>query len=184
VRPAPTDLGQLTDDVVDGARVLGNRRWQVEARADAVVVVDAQRVTQAWLQLIANALAFTAEGARIRVGSAVRGDRALLWVHDDGAGVAPGDQARIFERFERGAGTRSGRRTDGAGLGLPIVAAIAAAHGGSVRLDRPAPDARAAALDRADPWSPLMGARFVLDLPAHEVAAEHTDQPIDYLVEQ
>ena len=192
VRPAPTDLGQLTDDVVDGARVLGNRRWQVEARADAVVVVDAQRVTQAWLQLIANALAFTAEGARIRVGSAVRGDRALLWVHDDGPGVALGEDARIFERFERGAGARPGGRTDGAGLGLPIVAAIAAAHGGSVRLDRTPPDARAAALDSADPWAPLAGARFVLDLPAHELPLENAlenalddaDQSIDTLVER
>ena len=185
VRPAPTDLGRLTDDVLDSARMLGNRRWQVEARADAVVVVDAQRVTQAWLQLVANALAFTTEGARIRVGSAVRGDRALLWVHDDGAGIAPGDEKRIFERFERGAGARAAGRTDGAGLGLPIVVAIAAAHGGSVRVDRTAPDPRTAALASADPWSPLAGARLVLDLPSREVPCEDADHPTaDQLVQR
>jgi two-component system OmpR family sensor kinase len=203
VRPAPTDLGQLTDDVLDKARTLGNRSWQVEARADATVVVDAQRITQAWLQLIANAVAFTAEDSRIRIGSAVRGDRALVWVHDDGVGIRPEEAERIFERFERGAGARTVRRTEGAGLGLPIVAAIAAAHHGAVRLEPAPPEGTVAAdSDRrvpqgdngvshdtgvrrrhAERWGALSGARFVIDLPAHEVPVpdegDSTDESLD-----
>ena len=50
---------------------------------------------------------------------------------DSGPGVTDEDRARIFERFARG----GGRRSDGAGLGLSIVRAIAVAHGGEVLLD-------------------------------------------------
>ena len=172
-RPAPTDLGRLTDDVLDKARILGNRRWQVEARADAIVVVDAERITQAWLQLIANAMSFSPEGSRIRVGSALRGDRALIWVHDDGAGVDPDEAERIFGRFERGVGARTAQ-ADGAGLGLPIVAAIAAAHHGTVRLEQPG---RAPSPDVPHRWSALHGARFVMDIPAQEVPDQNV--PMD-----
>ncbi|QTE29102.1 sensor histidine kinase [Pengzhenrongella sicca] len=180
VRPRPTDLGQLTDDVLDNARLLGDRRWQVEARADAVVVVDAQRITQAWLQLIANAVRYSPAGSRVRVGSAVTHGRVLIWVHDDGAGVAAQDAGRIFQRFERGAQTRAAQRANGAGLGLPIVAAIAAAHDGSVRLERARtdqPPTAPAAPREPDAWGPLAGARFVLDLPAVEIPRD--DDPVE-----
>ncbi len=153
VRPAPTDIGRLTDDVLDKARSLGDRRWQVTARADVVLMVDSQRITQAWLQLIANAVSVSAPGTRIRIGSELHAGRVRLWVHDQGPGVAPEEEQRIFERFHRGRADRTGRRSEGAGLGLPIVAAIAAAHRGRVRLERwPA---------HAGP-----GSVFLLDLPA------------------
>ena len=177
VRPAPTDLGRLTDDVLDKARPLGDRHWQVEARADATVVVDAQRLTQAWLQLIANAVTITGPGSRIRIGSAVRGDRALVWVHDDGPGIAPEDMPRLLQRFERGG---SARRTDGAGLGLPIVAAIAEAHHGEVRLDpSPVPSADPPHGTPDDRWGTLTGARIVIDVPAHVVPLAGDDRDDD-----
>jgi signal transduction histidine kinase len=70
-----------------------------------------------------------------------------LTVADDGDGIAEDDQVRIFERFTRLDGARA-RDAGGAGLGLAIVAAVARAHGGSVRLE------------------PGPGARFVIVLPA------------------
>ncbi|MFI2754365.1 sensor histidine kinase [Cellulomonas sp. P22] len=153
VRLAPTDIGRLTDDVLDKARGLGERHWQITARADVVLLVDSQRITQAWLQLIANAVSVSAPGTRIRIGSELRAGRVRLWVHDQGPGVPVEEEQRIFERFHRGRADRAGRRSEGAGLGLPIVAAIAAAHRGRVRLERwPA---------HAGP-----GAVFLLDLPA------------------
>ncbi|MBO0899609.1 HAMP domain-containing histidine kinase [Cellulomonas sp. zg-ZUI22] len=150
VRRAPVDVGRLTDDVLEKARGLGERRFVVVARADVVADVDAQRVTQAWLQLLANAVRFSAPGSTVRLGSEVADGRLLVWVRDEGPGVPPEEEARIFERFHRG---QADRVQHGAGLGLPIVAAIAAAHGGRVYVEHPPPGA-----------GPGVG--FVLDLPA------------------
>lgn len=150
VRRAPVDVGRLTDDVLEKARGLGERRFVVAARADAVVDVDAQRITQAWLQLLANAVRFSAPGSCVRLGSEVGDGRLLVWVRDEGPGVPVEEEARIFERFHRG---QADRVQHGAGLGLPIVAAIAAAHGGRVFLEHP-------------PAGAGPGVGFVLDLPA------------------
>ena len=160
VRLAQTDIGQLTDDVLDKARGLGNRTWRVAARAGATCLVDSQRITQAWLQLIANAVRFSPDGSTIRIGSEIRRDRVLFFVRDEGPGVAPEDEERIFERFHRGRADRTGARGDGVGLGLPIVAAIAAAHRGKVTVERPPPGV-------------ATGAVFVLDLPAAGLEHDH-----------
>jgi two-component system, OmpR family, sensor kinase len=132
VRFEPVDLGLLTDEVLDKARGLGDRRWRVDARADGVVSADPQRLTQALLQLADNAVKHTEVGQEIAVGSEHVGEHAVrLWVRDDGPGVAAADAARIFERFGR---VSDGRRVEGSGLGLSIVTAIARAHGGRAEL--------------------------------------------------
>jgi signal transduction histidine kinase len=134
VRPAPVDLGRLTDDLTERLPALGRRRWVVDARAADVVAADGQRLTQAMLQLATNAVRATADDAEIGIGTRVDTVRAetLLWVRDTGVGVAPAERRRIFERFARGA---TSEQHEGSGLGLSIVTAIAEAHGGSVRLD-------------------------------------------------
>jgi signal transduction histidine kinase len=132
VQPAHVELDRLTDEVFDKARPLGDRDWRVDARAQATVELDAQRVTQAWLQLIANAVKFTEPGQTVAVGSRIGGGVVELWVRDTGPGVSPDDTERIFERFVR---AETGRGVDGSGLGLAIVRAIAEAHGGRVRVD-------------------------------------------------
>lgn len=129
VRPAPLELDLLTDEVADKARPLGDRDWSVDARARASVNLDAQRITQAWLQLVANAVKFTEPGDVVAIGSWAGGGVVRAWVRDSGPGVQPEDMERIFQRFHRG---ESGRGTDGSGLGLAIVRAIAEAHGGRV----------------------------------------------------
>jgi signal transduction histidine kinase len=133
LRPAELELGALTDELLDKADALGARRWQLEARGEARLVADRQRLTQALMGLAQNAVDQTGEGDPIWIGSAVDGKDARLWVTDRGPGVAPEDSEYIFERFARAGGSR--RRSEGAGLGLPIVRAIAEAHGGRVQLD-------------------------------------------------
>src|SRR5690606_40161897 len=71
VLPSLEDLGLLTDDVFDKARSLGPRAWSLVARADAEGSLDRQRLTQAWLQLAANAVKFSEPGTAIRLGSSV-----------------------------------------------------------------------------------------------------------------
>jgi two-component system OmpR family sensor kinase len=133
LRPGAVELGALTDELLDKAVGLGPRAWTLEARGEALVVADRQRLTQAMMGLAQNAVQHTHEGAVIWIGSAVDDGDASLWVRDSGPGVPGGDRHRIFERFARSSAGR--RRSEGAGLGLAIVRAIAEAHGGQVAVE-------------------------------------------------
>lgn len=129
--PEPVEVEALTAAVLEKACQLGEREWLLESAAEVTASLDVQRITQAWLQLASNAVRYSEEGTRVQLGSAVEGRTLRLWVRDQGIGVAPEDRERIFERFGRGASTRQ----EGSGLGLTIVSAIAAAHGGRVSLE-------------------------------------------------
>jgi two-component system OmpR family sensor kinase len=141
-----------TDDflvgVMNRVKVLGDRRWQLDATPGGLVRADRRRLTQAVEQLAANAVKHTSEADRISVGAAwaqndddggaPQGARPGLaknleiWVADTGAGIPVEDHERIFERFGKG---RNAAGTEGSGLGLSIVKAIAEAHSGTVRLE-------------------------------------------------
>lgn len=126
---AVVEVGILTDEVADKVRGLGDRCWQVDQRGEGEAALDSQRITQALVQLASNATRFTAAGDVIAVGSDVAPDVVRFWVRDTGTGIEPEDQQRIFERFQRSDDHVS---DEGSGLGLSIVAAITAAHSGSV----------------------------------------------------
>jgi len=133
LRQRIVDLDELTIRMLENARGLAPRDWRVDGTADGRATLDEQRLMQAVLQLAANAVRHTADGELVALGSAVHDGEVRFWVRDSGPGVRVEDRDRIFERFYRG---RSGhRRSDGAGLGLSIVQAIAEAHGGRVELD-------------------------------------------------
>jgi two-component system, OmpR family, sensor kinase len=133
LRPRIVDLDELTIRMLDNARGLAPRDWVLDGAAVGRATIDEQRLMQAVLQLAANAVRHTTEGGLVALGSAIRNDHVRFWVRDSGPGVSIQDRDRIFERFYRG---RSGyRRSDGAGLGLSIVRAIAEAHGGRVELE-------------------------------------------------
>jgi len=134
VRPRPVELTELTCDIDAKLRALGPRRWRLESIGEGVILLDAQRVTQAVIQLAHNAVQHTAPGDVISVGSALRGDMAQFWVTDSGPGIPAEDATTIFERFSRGAGGGARANQSGAGLGLAIVRAIAEAHCGWVGL--------------------------------------------------
>jgi signal transduction histidine kinase len=82
--------------------------------------------------LAQNAVQHTADGDPVWIGTGIDGDEAALWVRDTGPGIPREDQERVFERFARASGSR--RRSEGAGLGLAIVRAVAEAHDGRVEL--------------------------------------------------
>jgi len=133
LRPGPLDLDVLTDELYAKAQALAERDWRLVGSGTVRLTADRQRLTQAVMQLAQNAVQHTGPSDRIALGSAVGGGWARLWVADGGPGVAASEQARIFDRFHRSVDGR--RRSDGAGLGLSIVRAIAEAHGGHVELD-------------------------------------------------
>jgi two-component system sensor histidine kinase BaeS len=98
---------------------------------EATVSADSDKLSQAVINLLSNALKFTPSGGAVRVGVAVSNGEALLSVADTGAGIAPADLPFVFERLYRADSSRS-RQTGGSGIGLAITKAIVEAHGGRV----------------------------------------------------
>ena len=94
-----------------------------------VIAADERRLKQALFNLISNAIKFTPPGGAIRIEAERRESELLLTVADSGIGIPPSDQARMFEKFERGT-PRSG-----AGLGLSLVKSLIDLHGGAVTID-------------------------------------------------
>ncbi len=144
--PGAVEVAALTVEAAAKARMLADRAWGVERVADVTVTADGQRLTQALLQLAANAVAHTGPGDRVTLGSELVGDRLRLWVRDTGPGFPEGAPEAAFDRFVRCGAPGD---EDGAGLGLAIVRSIARAHDGDALLE---------------PGGP--GACVVLDLPA------------------
>ncbi len=144
----PTDIAALTERILSKAAALSDHDWVLSGAADVVADVDPDRLTQAMLQLAANAVTHGAASGTIEIGSEVdaSGTRLRWHVRDEGPGIDSDSHEHIFERFRRGT---VGRGTEGSGLGLAIVAAIAEAHGGIVTVD--------SALGS--------GARFTIDIP-------------------
>lgn len=131
LRLKPEELDWMTEEIYLKARGLAERDWRLESKGLSPITVDRQRLTQAVMNLVQNAIHHTQGGDTIALGSSIKGDYAYFWVRDTGEGIAPDDQKRIFERFVRAMGER---HREGYGLGLSIVAAIAQAHGGRVEL--------------------------------------------------
>jgi signal transduction histidine kinase len=109
-----------------------NRDLELDLRCPpqiGVIEADERRLKQALFNLISNAIKFTPPGGAIRVEAARCEDALLLTVADTGVGIPLADQARVFEKFERGV------RQSGAGLGLSLVKSLIELHGGTVIIE-------------------------------------------------
>lgn len=127
------ELDWLTEELYLKARSMAPHDWRLESKGLSPILVDRQRLTQAVMNLVQNAIRHTPESGTITLGSAVKQDYAYLWVRDTGEGIAPEDRSRIFERFAHA--TKKNVTFEGHGLGLSIVQAIAQAHGGWVEVN-------------------------------------------------
>ena len=132
--PEPVQIDDVVAEALDRSRLVAQaKRIELTIGGDhgAVVFGDHNLLVTAVRNLVDNAIAYSPEDTRIGVG--VRRERGLveLSVTDQGIGIAPTEQERIFERFYRVDQARS-RATGGTGLGLSIVKHVAANHGGEV----------------------------------------------------
>ena len=128
---AVTALDGVVGEAVDAARALDPERPIRTEIEPALVEGDRDRLRQALDNLLANVRAHTPAGTPVDVRLSRADDVAVLDVADQGPGLTPEDEQRVFERFYRADPSRS-RASGGVGLGLSIVAAIVAAHGGRV----------------------------------------------------
>jgi signal transduction histidine kinase len=114
------------------------RGYRVEVRAeghlpDIVVRADQEALARALWNLLDNAVKYSPDARVVRVDVRGEGDSVLIGVRDEGLGIAPDDQRRIFDKFVRGtSATTAGIK--GTGLGLAMVRRIVTAHGGEVRV--------------------------------------------------
>jgi signal transduction histidine kinase len=97
------------------------------------VVADERKVKQVLLNLLSNAVKFTPEGGTITMAAVLNGGMVEISVADTGIGIAPEDQAAVFEEF-RQVGTDYARKREGTGLGLALARRLVELHGGTLTL--------------------------------------------------
>ena len=106
---------------------------QVDARL-ASFEGDERKVKQVLLNLLSNAVKFTPEGGRVDVTAQLDTDHVEIAVRDTGAGIAPEDQASLFQEF-RQVGRDRLRKAEGTGLGLALTKKFVELHGGRIRCE-------------------------------------------------
>jgi two-component system OmpR family sensor kinase len=129
-----TDLAALARDAVADARAVEpDRPVTAQAPSSLLVIADEPRVRQVLANLLGNVRAHTPPGTPAAVRLYPHRGGAMLEVADAGPGMSEQEAARAFDRFYRGSrGSEASADAVGSGLGLSIVQAIAAAHGGDV----------------------------------------------------
>ncbi len=130
----PVDLQVIARDAAADARAVAPQREISVAAPDNVLVAgDDTRLRQVVGNLVRNALVHTPATTPVEIAVTTQNGTAQLSVADHGPGLPAGDRERIFEPFYRADASRS-RDRGGAGLGLSIVSAVVAAHGGHVQV--------------------------------------------------
>jgi two-component system sensor histidine kinase KdpD len=112
-------------------RTIGTRPVRVDLPAEVLLVhVDGILIEQALVNLLDNACRHTPPEAPVEIRAWQEGRKTIVEIADRGPGLAPGEEQRVFERFQRGVGAKVDSR--GAGLGLAICRAIMDAHHGRI----------------------------------------------------
>lgn len=138
---APDDLAPMLRDLAElyGASAEAReQRLETAVEEGLTLVGDRELIGQAVANLLDNALKFTPEGGSVRLEARREAGQVVIAVADDGPGLPAADRARAGERFFRADAARS---TPGSGLGLSLVRAVAALHGGELELAETQPGA-------------------------------------------
>jgi PAS domain S-box-containing protein len=158
------DVGELLARVAESMRPLihskGHVLEVVEPSRRILLKADPNRLEQIIVNLLANAARYTEPGGKIALRIEREGDEVVLRVSDNGIGIAPETASRIFEPFVR-IGRADSPSTEGLGLGLSLVKALAERHGGGVSYSSEGPG---------------RGSEFVVRLPAS--VGQDEDAPI------
>jgi PAS domain S-box-containing protein len=171
----PVRLRNLMERAVETARpAIETARHRLEVRLadeDLMLQADPARVIQVIGNLLNNAAKYTPDGGEIRLAAWREGNRAMLEVADNGIGIPPADQGKLFQMFTQ-LHHSAGRAKGGLGIGLSLVRTLVQMHGGSVHVFSDGLDE---------------GTRFTVELPlaeaprppkpAPDVDGDAADQP-------
>ena len=133
----PMNLGEVVRDIVDQYQIPAEEA-QVELVPDVIENVtvkgDQTQAGRLVSNLLSNAIKYTPAGGRVSAGLRRQGDKAVLWVEDNGIGIPAEKLPHIFDRFYRVRPSQS-NPVHGLGLGLSFVAWIVKAHNGTIEVD-------------------------------------------------
>ncbi|HVJ46819.1 MAG TPA: ATP-binding protein [Luteolibacter sp.] len=166
LRRSMNDIRTIVADAIDVIRPLVEQKHQEisfdRPEVPQVVDCDPNRISQVVSNLLGNAVKYTQHGGKIQVMVIDSDESVQIVVSDNGVGIAPSSQSRIFGMFEQ----EDGDRQDGLGIGLTLVQTLTRLHGGSVALFSDGRD---------------QGSRFTVSLPkpARGTAAEVASKPRD-----
>jgi signal transduction histidine kinase len=134
IRHEPVEIVELVEEVIEAGQPLAEKKKQViriSRPPSFVINGDTDRLREAIDNIVGNAIKYTPIGGKIDVEVASVGGEALIRVRDNGPGLSPEDQGRLFGRFQRLSAKPTGGESS-TGLGLSIAKQIIDLHGGRI----------------------------------------------------
>jgi signal transduction histidine kinase len=131
VSPEPMATAEAIGGVLrDLAPVVDDHRVELDVEPGLMMLADPDAFSRVLVNLLTNAVKFSAPGSRVAIEAVREGDDVVVSVADEGVGIAPEDRARIFDRFYQSADTELSRR--GTGIGLAIARRFTELQGGRI----------------------------------------------------
>ena len=163
VSPEPAEIDREIQESLDLFAPLARARGMTinaTLGINAMMSVDRNALRQILLNLLDNAAKYGPSGQTITVGSQIVGDRARIWVEDEGPGIPRDDRVRVWEPYVR-LNRDAESSTGGSGIGLSVVRELVLLHGGRTRVES----------------SPGGGARVVIELPLTQQESSESSPP-------
>jgi len=144
LKAEPVEINGLINQIVQDYKLITKKREQLlefkSSEDDLSVYVDQSQIKSVLHDLLQNAIKFTLDGGKIQVTTEVEGEYCVISVRDNGIGIDPAEQGKIFEKFfeiqdsNYHSSSKDKFMGGGLGLGLTSVRAIVEAHGGGVKV--------------------------------------------------
>lgn len=131
-----TDVNKIVDNVI---KLQSTSRFFKKGKHHIVrdvpddlpkLICDREKLSQIMMNLVENALKYSPDGGEVRIKIRTDDDIFRFWISDEGIGISPEDQEKLFKKYERF--DESGRSTPGTGLGLYLVKNLVDLHNGRI----------------------------------------------------
>jgi signal transduction histidine kinase len=132
--PAQVNIRQFARDIVDSLqKSTATHHFVFSPQGEGcMAVVDTQLLRHILMNLLTNAVKYSAEGSAVYLDLSCQPEKIVIQVRDEGIGIPPEDRPHLFEPFHRASNVGN---VSGTGLGLTIVKQMVERHGGSITFD-------------------------------------------------